>query len=150
MSGIHSPSSGLLQGDWLTFPAVPSAAHTAPLLSSIRLHSKAAAVLGDHPMVLASPECWSHLMQPGCTFTNSLFWALFGDPTVLPHSAKPQLLSMSHAYFQSQYHLGDSETTKFRCQHEVQPWPLLEHSFCVLALRKHFPEDITFMMLASS
>ena len=40
-------------------------------------------------------------------------------------------------------HLGDSHLTKFSCQHETQPCPLLNHSFCVLTLREHFPEDFT-------
>jgi hypothetical protein len=39
--------------------------------------------------------------------------------------------------------------TKFGCQPEVQPWLPLEHS-CVLALRKHFPEAFTSVMLVSS
>ena len=53
-------------------PALPSAAHTACLLGSGWLHSTAAAVLGGHPMVLASLQCWGLLPQLGCTFVNSL------------------------------------------------------------------------------
>ena len=45
----------------------------------------------------------------------------------------------------SQYCLSDSYPTKLA----VQTWPLLQHSFCMLTLRKHFPEDFTSMMLVS-
>lgn len=31
--------------------------------------------------------------------------------------------------------------TKFNRKYKAQPWPPLDHSFCVLTLRKDFPED---------
>lgn len=53
----------------LSSPALLSSeAQQAPLC--------AAAVLGNHPMVLASPKCWGLLLQPGCTFNNGLPWPL--------------------------------------------------------------------------
>jgi hypothetical protein len=42
--------------------------------------STAAAVFGDHPMVLATPINWGLLLQLG--FTNSLSWALFMIPNL--------------------------------------------------------------------
>ena len=49
--------------------------------------------------------------------------------------AKPQLLFMSPSRLQT-------STVKSSCQHEVQAWPPLEHSFWLWTLRKHFP-DVT-------
>lgn len=41
----------------------------------------------------------------------------------LPHSAKPQLLSMTTSYLQNQYHLGDLHITKSGFQQEIELWP---------------------------
>lgn len=57
---------------------------------------------------------------------------------------------MTLSHLQNQHHLGDSSTSKFDCQHKVQPWLPLEYNFGVLTLNKHFPVDFTSMMLTSS
>jgi hypothetical protein len=51
---------------------------------------------------------------------------------------------------QNQYHLGDSFITSSGYQHEVQPWPPLEHSFFVLS--ENTSQKIYFisLMLVSS
>jgi hypothetical protein len=45
--------------------------------------------------------------------------------------------------------LGDFYTMKFVCQCKIQHWPSVEHNFCVLTLKKHFPEDFTSVTLIS-
>lgn len=106
--------------------------HTARLLGSSWFHSTAAAVLGS---VITSPKSWGLLLQPGCTFTNSLLGSLHGArpqllctiPSFLAHQlplrlylhqwwllashrAKPWLLSTTPLSLQNQYHPGDSYT----------------------------------------
>lgn len=105
-------------------------------------------------MVLASLQCWGLLLQLGCTFTSSLSKALFVVPSlkffawplqswpfsvieVAPspvllasYRAKPQLLSVTPAFLQNQFQLGDFFITKFGCQHEVQPWVFLKQLIC--------------------
>lgn len=131
------------------------------------LHSNVAAVPGGHPMVLTSPICWSLLMQLG--FTNNLSEALFivsslsffawplqdcldcqlqlvslylhQWPSMTSHSAKPQLHDQS--CLQNQYHLGDSYTLP-------SPAAAGGRTQLLCALRKHFPEDFTSVVLVSS
>ena len=69
-------------------------------------------------------------------------------PSVASHSAQSELLYVIPSCLQNQYHLGNSYHYQVLLQHEVQLWLSLEHSLC--ALRKHFPEDVTSMMLVSS
>jgi hypothetical protein len=57
-------------------------------------------------------------LQLAFLFISSLTWALSGTPA-LPRSAKAKLFSMILSCLQNQYHVGDSYTTKFSCQHEV-------------------------------
>jgi hypothetical protein len=60
---------GFSKGFWLTSPALP----LYSTISSDWLQSTAAAaVLRSHPMVLASPICWSLLLQLDSTFNSSL------------------------------------------------------------------------------
>lgn len=60
-----------------------------------------------------------------------------------------QLFTLTPSCLQHSYHLGDSNTTTLSQHCEVQPQPLLDHSFCVLTSGKHFPEHFTSMMLVS-
>lgn len=99
-------------------------------------------------MVLVSPKCWGLLLELGCSFINSLSWALFwdsGSATRCQASCSGTSCSLwpLHA-------LKTSTTwvtlTKFVCQHELQPWLLLESSFCALTLRKHSPGDFAMMI----
>lgn len=73
-------------------------------------------------------------MQLGYTFTNSFSGFSLGTPA-LPHSAKPELLSTTLSCPQNQFHTW----VNLLLPSLVQPWPVMEHSFCVLALKKHFP-----------
>jgi hypothetical protein len=57
---------------------------------------------------------------------------------------------MTSSHLQNQHHLDNSYTTNLGCQHKEQLWLRLEFSFCVLTLRKYFPEDFTSVMLISS
>jgi hypothetical protein len=43
------------------------------------LYSTFSGALGSHPMVLGSPKCRHLFLQLACTFTHSLYWALFRD-----------------------------------------------------------------------
>lgn len=79
---IHSQSSGLLQGAWLTSPAPCSAAYTAGLLGFGCLHSTASAAL---LMVLS---CYQHLQDSGVSRCN---WA------ALPPTASHRLSSLCQA-----------------------------------------------------
>jgi hypothetical protein len=127
----------------------------------------AAAILGGHFMVSASPKCWGpwlqlnfcsyHLLgylhgaEPHLLCMTPSTWGPSTATEVAPSpmaspSAKPQLQSTIPSCFQNWYHLGDSHTTKFSCQHKVQCLLPLEDSI----LRKHFPEDFTSMILLSS
>lgn len=65
--------------------------------------------------------------------------------SALTHSSKSQQLPwFLHVFLQNQYHVTLFRLwPNFRCQGKVQLWLSLEHSFCVLTLRKHFPEDFT-------
>lgn len=79
---MHDPlaSKGQLTRD--TSLALPSTAYTACLLGSgAPLHSSCCPWPLSH--VLASPKCWSFLLQLGCTFTNCLLWALFRDSDLI-------------------------------------------------------------------
>lgn len=173
VSGTHACSPVSSKGPWsllwLLFQL-----HRACLLSSSILHPTMAAVLDDHSMVPPSPKCWSlccswaafwlmaspgffHGVKPQLLSMNPLMlgfqlllrlpflrWSILNS-----QSAGTQLLFLSLC-FQSQYDLDDSSNTKFRCQHNGQPWLSLEHSFRVLNLTKHFPEDFTSMILVFS
>jgi hypothetical protein len=70
-------------------------------------------------------------------------------PSIPSHSAEPRLLCVTPSCLQNEYHLGDSLTHyQVPLQHEVQPWLSLEYSLC--DSKKHFPEDVTSVMLVSS
>jgi len=111
-------------------------------------------MLGDHPMVLASPICWclplklgftSHKLSSWCqastplhdSFSPGPSTATEGAPSPMPsmasHSAELQLLSMTPSCLQNQYHLGDSYTLPSPAAAEVQPWLSLEQSFFVFS-----------------
>jgi hypothetical protein len=62
---------------------------------------------------------------------------------------KPQLLSMVLSCLQNQYYLGNSYYQVQLPAGSTTQTPL-ELNFCVLTLRKHFPEDFTSVMLVSS
>jgi hypothetical protein len=65
------------------------------------------------------------------------------------HSAEPQLLCMTPSCFQNQYHLGDSFTLPSPAA--AQGTTLAISGTQLLCdFRKHFPEDVTSMMLFSS
>ena len=161
MSGIHTWSCGLV-----------SLLQLCPLQQSkLKLmHSTATAVLGDHPMVLASPIHWGLSLQQG--FTNSLSQALFMVPSLImtpsvlgchlqlklcfpqcpslaSHSAKPQVFFMTPSCLQNQqYYLCESYTLLSTVA--VQSITLAISGTQLLCdLRKHFPEDFMSMMVVS-
>jgi hypothetical protein len=106
--------------------------HQQPLIGS--LHGAKPQILCMTPSVLGPQlQLRLHLHQ----------W-----PSMASHSAKPQLLCVTPSCLQNQYYLGNSYTLPGPATAQVQPWLSLEHSLC--ALRKHFPEDVTSMMLVSS
>jgi hypothetical protein len=76
LSRIHSWSSGLCRRAWVTSPALPSATHTACLLSCSWSPSTVAAILGSQPMVLASPKCWSLLCNEAALTPTALLVSL--------------------------------------------------------------------------
>lgn len=48
------------------------------------------------------------------------------------------MLSTAPNCHQNQHHLGNFHMAKFSYHHDVQPWAPLEHSFCMLTLKRHF------------
>lgn len=112
------------------------------LLSSGQLYS-AAAVLGGHLMVLASSIYWRLLQQLDYATLLPLL------PLLASHSAEPQLLSMTSSCLQNPYNWEVLTIQSSASSAKIQVWLPLEHSFCVLTLRKHFP-DFTSVMLVSS
>jgi hypothetical protein len=69
-------------------------------------------------------------------------WSSLGS-----HNANPQLLFMAPSCFKTSTTWDILTHFQVQLQHKVQPWITLEHSLC--ALRKHFPENFTSMMLVS-
>lgn len=81
-------------------------------------------------------------ISPGFYLQKGLFMAF--------HWSKPQLFPTTPASLQNQYHLGESFTlqslsakgTTFSCS-----GPQLQ--FCVLRVRRHFPDNSSIMLLSS-
>ena len=70
-------------------------------------------------------------------------------PSMASHSAKPQLLSLTPSCCQNQYHLDDSYILP--SPDEAQGTTLaISGTQLLCAIRKHFPEDLTSVMLVSS
>jgi hypothetical protein len=116
------------------------------LLSSIvtRLHQQPLIgfLHGAKPQLLyTTPSVLGHQLQ--------LRLHLHQWSSMASHSAKPQLLCLTPTCLQNQYHLGDSYTL---------PSPAAARGTTLAnsgtqplcALKKHFPEDVTSMMLVSS
>lgn len=114
--------------------------HTVHLLGRGLFHSIVATVLGCSPMALVSPRCWDFLLQPGCIFTNSLFWAPFMVQTpkfsfqTRVFSSTWETLTHDHVWLPA--HCTALATS--------------ERSSHALTRRQHFPEDFTSVMLISS
>jgi hypothetical protein len=122
ISRLHPWSFGFLQRAWVTSLALPfsrtcslvSRCHLAPL------HSCGCFWWSSHGTSISKnagvPCCkWAVLTpiaSPG----------LSPGTLDLPHSAKPQLLSMPSTCFQNQHRLSDSYTSKFSCRCKVHPW----------------------------
>lgn len=109
---------------------------TAPcLLSSGQLHATTVSALGGRSMVLTSPKhrglCHQLYLHP-----QPLLGSLRDSSPATQR--KPQLLPMTPSCLQNQNHLGGCllHMIRFKQQHEMQPWPPLDHSFCVPTLRK--------------
>ena len=146
---------------WVTSPAMPFVAHA----SSSRLQM---------PALHCCCSWWSsHGTGITKTLLTSTVTRLHQQPLIGSlHGAKPQLLCITPSVLGHQLQLrlhfhqwpsvasdalnafNTSTTwvtlTHYQVQphHKVQPWLSLEHSLC--ALRKHFPKDVTSMMLVSS
>ena len=99
-------------------------------LGSRCLYSTAAAALGGHLMVLASPK---HCMTPSALGHQLQLRLHFHQwPSMASHSAKPQLLCVTPSCLQNQYHLDDPYTPSPAAA-GVQPWLSLEHSHFVVS-----------------
>ena len=97
----------------------------------------------DMSIIAGIPCCyWNELLSLA---SCRLF---LGTPALL-HNARRQLFSMTFSCIQNHLYLGDSCISKLGCPQEVQPWRLLKHSFGVVTLKKHFPEDLPLIMLGS-
>lgn len=134
MAGIPWRSSGHLQRNWVTSSVLPSTVHT--VVSKVQPSSPWMFLF-----LAVVPWYW-HLIKVfngNCTDLSLVAsspiafhqWLSSGTPA-FPHSAKPQLLPMTTSWLQNQYHLGDSYTTKFKGNHEIQTWPLLKQLLFVL------------------
>jgi hypothetical protein len=164
MSGIHSQSP-LEELGYLSCSALCST-HSFCLLGLGWVCSTAAAVLGGHPMVLASPKHWGLLWHLGCTFTNSSHRrsSLCQASASLHDPISPELILRLHLH---QWPLPASHST-ISCS----PWTsatrvTLTHTSSstgapqgttlaisgtqlLSALRKHFPNHFTSVMLSSA
>lgn len=136
-SGTH----GLLGSKGLHSLTSPDLPLQHKLVCSGQLHPAAAAVLGGHPTVLASPICWGlH-----CNWTAPSPIASFGlfRTMTMTQDATPQPLSMTPLILFMQpnqvSHGSCLHINKFCYQLEMQSWPTLNHCFYVLTLRKYFP-----------
>ena len=70
-------------------------------------------------------------------------------PSMPSHSAEPQLLCVTPSCLQNQYHLDDSYTLPSTAAAQGTTLAIsVTQLLC--ALRKHFPEDFTSVMLVSS
>jgi hypothetical protein len=65
-----------------------------------------------------------------------------------PHSTKPQLIFMMSSYLENQYYLGDSNTLPSTAAAGGSTLAISGMQL-FFALRKHFPEDFTSVMLVS-
>ena len=145
---------------------------SSALCSTSRVWLIVAANFGGHPMVPTSPICWGILLHLG--LTNSLLGSLHSDrfqilcmtpsvlghqlqlrlqlcswPSMASHHAKPQLLSMTQLCLQNQFHLGDS--FPLPCTAVAGGTTLaISRTQLLCSLIKHFPEDVTSMILVSS
>ena len=63
----------------------------------------------------------------------------FNAATAVLH--EPSFMISKPVPFERLFHI-----TKFSWQLEMQPWHPVDHSFCVLTLRKHVPEDFVSMI----
>lgn len=68
----------------------------------------------------STPSHWSAPLSQVPLFVKR--W--HSETLALPHSARPQLFSMTLSRRQSKCHLGDLHMTKSCCQLKTQPWPL--------------------------
>lgn len=145
MSGMHSPSLGLL---WLN-PL--QHAQLVCLRSPGWLHSPAAAVLAGCPRLLPSPTCSGSLLHLGCTFTNTLSCALFRDSS---SSTQYEVSASPHDPFKTSTPAPLGRLLLSSARHHQRtisvPLKLSFCVFCVLTWRKHSPGDFTSVILVSS
>lgn len=62
--------------------------------------------------------------------------------------AMEALLTGLLSYCQNQYLGEDSYRNQVWLPSEMQPWPPLDHSFCVLALGKYSPETLLVVLVS--
>lgn len=166
MSGIYSRITGSSKGLGSGL-CLHSLQNTACLVGLGQLHPMAAVVLG-HPVVVPSPECWGLQLQLNWTFTNSLSWALFmvlslniahypfnlGPSTATETAPSPVALSWSLTGPSLSFSLPLKPAPPGKLLHDQVQLPeggynLPQHSFFELTLRKHFPGDLTSMLVSS-
>lgn len=145
----------------LPFPALPSGAHTTCLLGWVKLvPSHSCCCPWWCSIVLASPKCWGICNKVTLPVPSP---GLSSRTVTLPHSTEPSrtpsvlglllyLILYLHQWpliknsspaaqfqascLQKQYDFRNFNITKFSCQHKLQPWLLLDHSFSMLTLQK--------------
>lgn len=90
---------------------------------------------------------WGFYYNRGCRFTSGLSWPPFRDSSTATHC---QASVAPHDLFIPSKSVTPDKVlhiTNFSCQHEVQDWLPQEHSFWVLTLRKHLPEDFAWSLV---
>lgn len=85
--------------------------------------------------------------SPGSGICNILQLHLQECLLLDPHRAISQLLSRTAFCIQNQEHVAYSCLNKFIFQTKMEHWPLLNHSFYGLIMKKYFQEDLISQMI---
>jgi hypothetical protein len=146
MSGIELTIFWAPLRAWGTSPAVPFVAHK--LSSRLQL-----------PVLHCF--CCSWWSSHGTGISKTLHDPFSPGPSIVTeaapspmafqasHSAESKLLFMTPSCLQNQYHVGDSYTLLSPAAARGTTLAI-SGTYSLCALRKHFPEDFTSMMLVSS
>lgn len=137
-------------------PTEPSTEHPTCVVSSSQFHSIAAATLGNpSSQSHGISVCWGlHKLLPpqvSISYHDSFIPGVYTQPRLHFHQRSPD-----SSLCQASAILRDScipskllprgrlwHIDRLSCQHKMQPWHVLDPSFCVLTLKKSFKIILT-------